>query len=159
MGGVIALHLALNHPDRIAALVLIAPALSFTDRCYDSLTPAQRAALASGRSICLGSDYATPRGSDLVHGEFFEAARAFAVPEAAGRLGVRCPVRILHGARDEVVPVAVGERLVGQLAGEDVSLTVVKDGDHRLSAPRDLEMLEGAVEQLYRQLERERVDR
>ncbi len=68
------------------------------------------------------------------------------------RQPTQVPVRILHGACDDVVPLQVGERLVRQLAGRDVTLTAVKDGDHRLSTLRDIELLEGAVAQLHRQL-------
>ena len=84
-------------------------------------------------------------------GEEEEKAAAAA---AHGSISISCPLRILHGARDDVVPLSVSEDLVHQLAGGDVALTIVKDGDHRLSTSRDLELLEGAVFQVYCQLMR-----
>ena len=54
---------------------------------------------------------------------------------------VRCPVRILHGLRDRLVPPAVSQELMHWLETTDVTLTLTKDGDHRLSRPQDLRTL------------------
>ena len=151
MGGLLALHAALERPARVSALVLIAPAAGFAERRWAALSGEQRAELAADGAASLGSGY-VDAGGDEVTLAFFEAAARFALPEAPGSLDVRCPVRILHGARDDVVPVGVGRRLAGQLAGDDVMLTEVKDGDHRLSGPRDVGLLTSTVGQLFRQV-------
>ena len=59
-----------------------------------------------------------------------------------------CPVRILQGALDPDVPWQHAVELVSRLAQDDVVLTMVKDGDHRLSRPEDLERLMKVVEEL-----------
>ena len=56
-----------------------------------------------------------------------------------------CPVRILQGVEDPDVPWQHAQELVARLASDDVVLTLVKDGDHRLSRPEDLERLIRAV--------------
>ena len=56
-----------------------------------------------------------------------------------------CPVRILQGVQDPDVPFAHAMDLVARLAHDDVVLTLVKDGDHRLSRPEDIERLTAAV--------------
>ena len=56
-----------------------------------------------------------------------------------------CPVRILQGVEDPDVPWQHAVELVSRLASDDVVLTLVKDGDHRLSRPEDIERLIGAV--------------
>ena len=56
-----------------------------------------------------------------------------------------CPVRILQGVEDPDVPWAHAAELVSRLAQDDVVLTLVKDGDHRLSRPEDIERLLAAV--------------
>ena len=56
-----------------------------------------------------------------------------------------CPVRILQGVRDEDVPWQHAVELTSRFARDDVVLTLVKDGDHRLSRPEDIERLIAAV--------------
>ena len=56
-----------------------------------------------------------------------------------------CPVRILQGVQDPDVPWNHAVGLTSRLAQDDVVLTLVKDGDHRLSRPEDLERLIKAV--------------
>lgn len=152
MGGLIALHLAMRRPQRVAELVLVAPAVGFAERRWDAMSEESRQQLISGGTASLGSDY-VDTGSDEVTIAFFEAARSFAIPEDVANL-VKCPVRILHGAQDDVVPVQVSQQLVNRLDGCDAMLTVVQDGDHRLSAPKDLELLQAAVMDAYDRLQR-----
>ena len=61
-----------------------------------------------------------------------------------------CPVRILQGMRDPDVPWRHSLALVDLLAGADVELTLIKEGDHRLSAPQDLKRLTATIATLAR---------
>ncbi|MDB5439749.1 MAG: hypothetical protein JWM33_2176, partial [Caulobacteraceae bacterium] len=60
---------------------------------------------------------------------------------------IGCPVRILHGGADADVPWRHGLDLALAIEGENVTFTLIKDGDHRLSRGQDLERLVSAVEQ------------
>lgn len=172
MGGLLALHAACARPARVAGLVLVAPAVGFLERRWAALPPEAKSTLEAGGAARLGSDYVQP-GGDEVTLAFFEAAARLMLPEAPGSVALRCPVRILHGDEDDVVPPDVSLRLLRQLAGGsgagssdesggegavgggvdcDVTLTLVKGGDHRLSSPRDLRLLTAAVQLLYEQL-------
>ncbi len=62
-----------------------------------------------------------------------------------GLIETGCPVRILQGVQDPDVPWDHAVELVSRLAQDDVVLTLVKDGDHRLSRPEDIERLLAAV--------------
>ncbi len=62
-----------------------------------------------------------------------------------GMIETGCPVRILQGVQDEDVPWQHAVELVARFARDDVVLTLVKDGDHRLSRPEDIERLIAAV--------------
>ena len=64
---------------------------------------------------------------------------------AAGDIAVTAPVRILQGMEDPDVPWRHALELVDLIASDDVELTLVKDGDHRLSGPGDLRRLEATV--------------
>jgi dipeptidyl aminopeptidase/acylaminoacyl peptidase len=59
-----------------------------------------------------------------------------------------CPVRVLQGMQDDDVPYRHAMTLVEHIAGDPVTLTLVKDGDHRLSRPEDLALLISAIEGL-----------
>jgi pimeloyl-ACP methyl ester carboxylesterase len=56
-----------------------------------------------------------------------------------------CPVHILQGMADPDVPYTHAQKLMEFLPKDDVTLTLIKDGDHRLSRPQDLELLERTV--------------
>lgn len=58
------------------------------------------------------------------------------------------PLRILHGMKDDVVPWSHGVKLAEHISGDDVRVTLIKDGDHRLSGPQDLELLTTMVQEL-----------
>jgi len=63
-----------------------------------------------------------------------------------------CPLRILHGMQDEAVPWQTALRLAERIDSKDVEVTLVKDGDHRLSEPHDLARLFDTITQLSDQL-------
>ena len=69
-------------------------------------------------------------------------------------LDVPCPVRILHGMRDEDVPCQHALDLVEALRGDDVTATLIKDGDHRLSEDRDILRLIRTVEALMGEVDK-----
>jgi pimeloyl-ACP methyl ester carboxylesterase len=60
---------------------------------------------------------------------------------SGGPIPLAVPVRLLHGQRDPDVPWKLSLRVAGAVGGEDVQVTLVKDGDHRLSRPQDLALL------------------
>jgi pimeloyl-ACP methyl ester carboxylesterase len=63
-------------------------------------------------------------------------------------LPLPCPVRLLHGTRDADVPWETSRRLADAIRGRDVALTLVKDGEHRLSEPHELALLGATIEGL-----------
>ena len=69
-----------------------------------------------------------------------------------GAIGLDCPVRVLHGMRDEAVPWRTSLDLADRLQSADVRLIFIKDGDHRLSRPRDLALLRATLFGLLGQL-------
>ncbi len=65
-----------------------------------------------------------------------------------GPLPIRCPVHLLHGQRDPDVPWPTALRLAERLESEDVTIELVKAGDHRLSGALDLARIMAALERL-----------
>ena len=143
MGGWVMLHLALRDPSRIHAMVGIAAAPDFT-RWGLPLAAAERAALARDGFFTRPSAYAdSPYRYSRAFLEDAETACLLDAPIALDR-----PVRLLHGTADAEVPPEVSERLMVALSSADVQLTLVKDGDHRLSSPAGLALLERTIESL-----------
>ena len=148
MGGWIALRavaeLARRSDVAVAGIVLIAPAPDFTSELIEpNLTETERAALAERGQF----EEPTPYGPDpnIYTLKLIEDGRRNRVLEGAIETG--CAVHILQGMADPDVPYAHAVRLMEHLSGDDVVLTMIRDGDHRLSRQQDiakiLEVCEG----------------
>jgi len=145
MGGWMALLVAAGRPNGLRGVVLVAPAPDFTEKLFYPALPADlRARVDAGEPIDLPGAYGDP-GYRLEAG-FFADGRAHNLLDTPLKLGV--PVTILQGMADATVPYAHALRIVDRLVDDDVVLTLVKDGDHRLSRPEDIERMLGAVERI-----------
>ncbi|MGF1650907.1 MAG: alpha/beta hydrolase [Hyphomicrobiaceae bacterium] len=148
MGGYLAMllqkFLAASDPDaakRIAALVLIAPAWDMTEALmWEKFPPEARAAIERDgiwhRPSAYGEPYPLTRAliedgrNHLFAGTFWEPP---------------IPVTIIHGRLDPDVPFSHSERLVATSRGSPIELIEVMDGEHRLSRPKDLDLILSAV--------------
>lgn len=143
MGGWIALLLALRLRDPVESLLLIAPATDFTEIIRPNLTPAHLAALARDGMFLEPSEYGSPL--PITQKLLDEGSKNLLL---GGKIGIHCPVRILHGMRDPDVPWRHSLKLLDCLESQSVALTFVKDGDHRLSRDEDLSLLAAALQRL-----------
>jgi len=134
MGGWLMLLCALALPQRIAGLVGIAAAPDFTEWGYGD---GQKAMLAAGETVFEDNAYGydpTP-----THPGFWRDGEAQRLLDAD--IPLTCPVRLLHGQDDVDVPWEIALRLSAALRSDDVQLTLIKDGDHRLSRDGDIALL------------------
>jgi pimeloyl-ACP methyl ester carboxylesterase len=153
MGGWLALRLlqvlaARGETGRIAGLLLLAPAPDFTEVLMEpELTDAQRKDLAEKGFF----EEPTPYGPDanIFTRALFEDGRQNRVLN--GIIATGCPVHIIQGMQDPDVPHDHALRLMEHLPADDVVLTLVRDGDHRLSRPADLAMIRSALANLLEQ--------
>lgn len=143
MGGWLMLLCGLALGARLAGLVGIAAAPDFTDWGFDA---AQKARLAGGETIFEDNPY----GPDPTptHAAFWADGEARRV--LGGAIALDCPVRLLHGQDDADVPPDVSLRLAAALRSDDVQITLVKGGDHRLSRTGDISLLLRTVAALCR---------
>jgi pimeloyl-ACP methyl ester carboxylesterase len=148
MGGWVALRMIeelakAGKSGRVAGLVLIAPAPDFTiDLIEPNLTTAHRRDLAEKGYFEEGSDYlAEPNRFSQA---FLDDGRANRVMK--GVIETHCPVHILQGMQDADVPYQHALKLAAHFPKDSVTMGLIPDGDHRLSRPQDLAMLEEAVE-------------
>lgn len=145
MGGWLALLLAKAMPERVRGLVLLAAAPDFTDwGTYASFTPEQREALERDGQVAIPSEY----GPDP-----YIYTKALIDDGANNRLltgpiPFDGPVRLLQGQQDPDVPWEIALKIAEKLTTPNVRLHLVKDGDHRLSRPQDLDLLCAVVGEL-----------
>jgi pimeloyl-ACP methyl ester carboxylesterase len=145
MGGWLMVLAALTRPARVAALVGIAAAPDFTtDLLPKRLSDTQRRTLYADGRIVLPSPYA-PAGYLYTSALVEDGDRNLVLRDT---IPLTCPVRLLHGMADESVPWQQSLQLAERLAGADVTLTLIKDGDHRLSRDEDLARLAGLLDRL-----------
>jgi pimeloyl-ACP methyl ester carboxylesterase len=145
LGGWIMLLAALARKNRIKALIGIAAAPDFTaDLFWSRLDAEQQRRFRAEGVITLPSEY-DPAGYTY-HMRLFEEAQRHLLLQAP--IALDCPVRLLHGMGDASVPWQRSLALAERLASRDITLTLVKGGDHRLSTGPDLARLARTLDEL-----------
>ena len=149
MGGWMALLLARAIANRegagaaLAGLVLIAPAPDFTEQLmWNAFSDEVREEIRTKGVWMRPSEYDDGTPYPITRALIEEGRNHLLLGSA---IEVGCPVRILQGAQDPDVPWRHAVELVSRIARDDVVLTLVKDGDHRLSRPEDIERLLAAL--------------
>ena len=144
MGGWASLLAALESPDQVKGLVLINPAPDFTEKLtVAGWSEAQIKALENDGVVYEPSGYEEPYAYSRA---LIEDGRTRQILD--NPIPLTCPIRILQGYEDNVVPWTYSKRLLDQLDSEDVSYSLVKGGDHSLSRPTDLKLIESAIAQI-----------
>ncbi len=125
-----------------AALVLIAPAVDFTEELMWNQFPAQVKRKLQTEGIWERPSRYSKEPYPITAALIEDGRRHLLL---GGLIQTGCPVRILQGVADPDVPWRHAVELVSRLAQDDVVLSLIKDGDHRLSRPEDIERLIRAV--------------
>ncbi len=142
MGSWIALNAALERKGQVRGLVGVASAPDFTERLmYARFTPEQRRELADNGLIWAHSEFTESDYPITQH--FIEEARYHLLLDDI--IGLEIPIHLLHGQADVDVPWETSLTLAEQLMGDEVTLTLIKDGDHRLNRPDDLRLMTDAL--------------
>ena len=138
IGGWLMLLAARARPERVGALVGIAAAPDATeDLMWQRMPFDLRETVITRGAVRIPSHY--NEAGYLITKKLIEEGRAHLVMRAP--LELRCPIRLLHGMADPDVPWETSIALAQHITAADVRVTLIKDGDHRLSRPSDLELL------------------
>lgn len=139
LGGWIALLAALERRDLVAGLVGIAAAPDFTeDLMWATFTPEQRQEMLEKDEVTIPNDY-EPANPWRIPRRLIEDGRRHLL--LRDTINLTCPVRLIQGQNDPDVPWQTALRLADCLTPDDVEVTLIKDGDHRLSRDQDLDTL------------------
>tara|TARA_B100002003_G_scaffold94385_1_gene87980 strand:+ start:940 stop:1698 length:759 start_codon:yes stop_codon:yes gene_type:complete len=145
MGGWIMLHVTLALGARVRGLVGVAAAPDFTRALVSQeLTSVEREELQRSGQVLLRSPY-DPEGT-IISAALIEDGEQQCLLDRP--IAIDCPVRLLQGMADSEVPWQIALRLATALAGTDVQVRLIKDGDHRLSAPAQLALLGAALDEV-----------
>jgi pimeloyl-ACP methyl ester carboxylesterase len=151
MGAWIALLAALARPERVAGMVLIAPAPDFTEALLWPRLPEE-----ARRQIEVEGVWLRPSAYDLepypITRALIEDGRKHLLLDAP--IPLRMPIHILHGMDDPDVPWTHALRLTERLASSEVTLELIKGGDHRLSTAAEIARLELRIEQMVARVSR-----
>ncbi|MCE2841910.1 MAG: alpha/beta fold hydrolase [Novosphingobium sp.] len=141
MGGWLMLLAGLALGERLAGLVGIAAAPDFTAWGFSD---EQQSELLAGETVLEENAYG-PQPTPTFPG-FWADGQANLLLDT--EIALACPVRLLHGQRDPDVPWELALTLAEQLHSDDVQVTLIKDGDHRLSRDGDIALLLRTISEL-----------
>ena len=143
MGGWMALMLMHSYPEKVKGFIGIAPAPDFTEDMFQRLSAEHKEALARDGFVKVPNEYSDePYHYSMMF--YDESKQHYLLDE---KRIAPCPMRILQGLDDIVVLPEHAERIKAQYEG-DVSITLVEGGDHSLSRPKDLELIDAEVRAL-----------
>ncbi len=141
MGGWLMLMIGMALGHSLRGMIGIASAPDFTDwgRSADD-----KRRLEAGETVFDPNPYG-PEPTPM-HGGFWCNGQYNRLLDTV--IPIDCPVRLLHGQRDADVPCGISLRLAAALRSDAVQVTLVKDGDHRLSRPQDIALLLDTIERM-----------
>lgn len=144
MGAWMALHAAIKRADRVAGLILIAPAPDFTAKLMQPELPAEAREALERDGVYLQPSPYDDEPYPITKAMLDDGAKHTLLDQPVPFDG---PVTILHGLQDSDVPFSHACLVQSQLRSPDVRMIVIKDGDHRLSRSQDLQrlLLEAAI--------------
>ena len=145
MGGWISCLVAAVMPERLHAMVLIAPAADFTEALMKPGLPPEALAAIERDGEWIRPSLYEPGGYPITRGLLEDGARWTIL---GAPVPIEVPVRILQGREDPDVPWLHALELANAIKGEDVVFTLIKDGDHRLSREQDIARLLATVEEV-----------
>ena len=144
MGGWIALLVARARAGQVQGLVGIAAAPDFTEEIYAHLNPEQKQQLEQGRPVQVANDYSSEPYTYTK--SFYEEGKNHLL--LGKTLEIDFPVRLIQGMRDNDVKWETAVKIQKILEGGEVDVIFVDDGDHRLSRPEDLELIDREIKSI-----------
>lgn len=141
MGGWISLLIAQRHPERIAGIVGIAAAADYTREIDRNLTAKQKYEMNEKGFVAIPNDYSDK--PYIVTKALIDDAESLCLLDKDNI--INAPVRLVHGMKDTDVPWQNSFRVRNAITGGDVDVILIEHGDHRLSAPENLALIDTQI--------------
>lgn len=148
MGGWLSLLCALKRPERVKALMGIAAAPDFTAELHERFSDAQKEELIKTGEVRVPNDYSDE--PYIFTKALIEDGKDNFVLHADRPMDIQCPVYLMQGMQDADVPWQTAIAISDHLVGDNVIIELIKDANHSVSRPEDLERLNGAILHLNR---------
>ncbi|XP_059812785.1 palmitoyl-protein thioesterase ABHD10, mitochondrial-like isoform X2 [Hypanus sabinus] len=149
MGGWLMLLASLARPEKVAGMVGLATAADHFVTAFRQLPAELKKEAEVMGQFNMPSRYSVT-GYHTIKYDFVKEAEGHCLLQ--GSIPISCPVRLLHGMKDDIVPWQNSITVAEQLASDDVDVIFRKNGDHRLSQPDDLKLLVAVVDDLMQKL-------
>jgi pimeloyl-ACP methyl ester carboxylesterase len=145
MGGWLALLAARARPKKVRGIIGLASAPDFTRVIAESVNPDQKDQLhQNGFFMTMGVD-----GTRYpVTSAFLEDGEKHFLLSHGKPIEVSCPVRLIQGMKDDLVPPATAQMIFDALTTDDKQVYFQEEGDHRLSSHEDLTLLSGLISEV-----------
>ena len=148
MGGWISLLLALKRKKRVSGLVLIAPAVDMTEiLMWNNFSDNEKNMISKKGYVEIFSDEYPPY---KITKNLIDDGRKYLLMNQ--QISLDCPVNIIHGIKDEAVPWDLSIELSKKISSNSITQSFIKDGDHGLSRPTDLEYIFFSIEQIIKKI-------
>ena len=148
MGGWISLLLALKRKKRVSGLVLIAPAVDMTEiLMWNNFSDNEKNMISKKGYLEIFSDEYPPY---KITKNLIDDGRKYLLMNQ--QISLDCPVNIIHGIKDEAVPWDLSIELSKKISSNSITQSFIKDGDHGLSRPTDLEYIFFSIEQIIKKI-------
>lgn len=141
MGGWISFLTAIFSPRQIVGIIGLAPALDFTKELWKSFSPYQKRKIKKQGVIftpCDWSEQGEPWGINL-----FKNVKRYYLMNKSIKLNI--PIAIIHGQKDNCVPVKNSLKLMSLVKSKKCKLTLLKKSEHRLSDNDALDCLKNDI--------------
>jgi len=146
MGAWIMMLTAIAKPKRIRALIGLASAPDFTTQLLlKTLSKVQLAKLKREGQIKIASEYSDE--PYLITRNLFDESKRHCI--LGKKVKIHCPIRLLHGLKDKDVPPLFSLRLANNIVSKDITVTFIKNGDHRLSDKNSLKQILNTLRDLF----------
>ncbi|XP_053562794.1 palmitoyl-protein thioesterase ABHD10, mitochondrial [Bombina bombina] len=149
MGGWLMLHAALARPEKVAALVGVASAADHFVTVYNQLPAEEKKAVEESGELKLPSKYGEQGFYSIPH-SFIKEAENHCLLNSP--IAITCPVRLIHGLKDEDVPWHVSMQIADRILSTDIDIILRKHGQHRMSEKDDIKLLVYTVDDLIDKL-------